>query len=99
MLTHTETKRHWKSSRMFLHERQLLYKRDKRSNHPLTDREMEVLSCVVKGMSNKEIATCLSISTQTVKNHVTSILRKLGVADRVQAVIYSLQRGWVKLNG
>ncbi len=65
--------------------------------HPLSDREMEVLSCVVRGMSNKEIATRLGISHQTVKNHVTSILRKFGVEDRTQAVVYALKRGWVKL--
>ncbi len=66
--------------------------------HPLSDREMEVLSCVVGGMSNKEIATSLGISHQTVKNHVTSILRKFGVEDRTQAVVYALKRGWVKIN-
>jgi DNA-binding NarL/FixJ family response regulator len=66
--------------------------------HPLSDREAEVLSCVVKGMSNKEIAFSLGISHQTVKNHVTSILRKFGVEDRTQAVVFALKRGWVKLN-
>lgn len=65
--------------------------------HPLSDREMEVLSCVVRGMSNKEIASRLGISHQTVKNHVTSILRKFSVEDRTQAVVYALKRGWVKL--
>ncbi len=66
--------------------------------HPLSDREMEVLTCVVKGMSNKEIASSLGISHQTVKNHVTSILRKFGVEDRTQAVVYALKRGWVELS-
>jgi DNA-binding NarL/FixJ family response regulator len=65
--------------------------------HPLSDREMEVLTCIVRGMSNKEIANLLEISHQTVKNHVTSILRKFGVDDRTQAVIYALKRGWVTL--
>jgi DNA-binding NarL/FixJ family response regulator len=65
--------------------------------HPLSEREMEVLSCVVRGKSNKEIAALLGISHQTVKNHVTSILRKFGVEDRTQAVVYALKRGWVKL--
>lgn len=65
--------------------------------HPLSDREMEVLGCVVRGMSNKEIAVMLGISHQTVKNHVTSILRKFGVEDRTQAVVYALKRGWVTL--
>jgi DNA-binding NarL/FixJ family response regulator len=65
--------------------------------HPLSDREMEVLACVVRGMSNKEIASRLGISHQTVKNHVTAILRKFGVEDRTQAVVYALKRGWVTL--
>jgi len=66
--------------------------------HPLSDREMEVLGCVVRGMSNKEIAAMLGISHQTVKNHVTAILRKFSVEDRTQAVVYALKRGWVKLD-
>jgi DNA-binding NarL/FixJ family response regulator len=65
--------------------------------HPLSDREMEVLGCVVRGMSNKEIASLLGISHQTVKNHVTAILRKFGVEDRTQAVVYALKRGWITL--
>jgi len=65
--------------------------------HPLSSREMEVLSCVVDGKSNKEIAIVLGISHQTVKNHVTSILRKFAVDDRTQAVVYALKRGWVQL--
>jgi len=66
--------------------------------HPLSDREMEVLALVVEGKSNKEIASLLGISHQTVKNHITSILRKFGVEDRTQAVVYALKRGWVKLD-
>jgi len=66
--------------------------------HPLSNREMEVLLCVVDGKSNKEIANMLGISHQTVKNHVTSILRKFAVDDRTQAVVYALKRGWVQLS-
>ncbi len=65
--------------------------------HPLSEREMEVLIHVVRGMSNKEIAGLLGISHQTVKNHITAILRKFGVEDRTQAVVYALKRGWVTL--
>jgi DNA-binding NarL/FixJ family response regulator len=65
---------------------------------PLSAREMEVLTYITKGMSNKEIASLLGISHQTVKNHVTAILRKLGVEDRTQATIYALKLGWVRLH-
>jgi DNA-binding NarL/FixJ family response regulator len=65
---------------------------------PLSKREMEVLAQLTKGLSNKEIATELGISHQTVKNHVTSILSKLGVEDRTQATLYALRRGWVRLH-
>lgn len=64
---------------------------------PLSPREMEILQHVTQGMSNKEIAQLLSISHQTVKNHMTSILRKLAVEDRTQAAVYALRRGWVRL--
>ena len=64
---------------------------------PLTPREVEILDCVARGNSNKEIARLLSISDQTVKNHMTSILRKLAVNDRTQAVIYALRHGWIKI--
>ena len=65
---------------------------------PLTPREVEILDCVAQGNSNKEIAQILKISDQTVKNHITSILRKLAVNDRTQAVIYALRHGWIRLD-
>ncbi len=65
---------------------------------PLSSREMEILRYVTKGYLNKEIALKLSISQQTVKNHITSILKKLNVKDRTQAAVTALQRGWVRLN-
>ncbi len=64
---------------------------------PLTDREMEILRFIAQGRSNKEIAHTLNISQQTVKNHITSILRKLAVNDRTQAAVYALKRGWIRL--
>ncbi len=64
---------------------------------PLSPREMEILQHITRGMSNKEIAHQLGISHQTVKNHMTSILRKLNVEDRTQAAVYALRRGWVRL--
>jgi DNA-binding NarL/FixJ family response regulator len=66
---------------------------------PLTGREIEILEWVSKGTSNKLIARQLAISDQTVKNHITSILRKLNANDRTQAVILAIQHGWVKLDG
>lgn len=71
--------------------------REARFLSPLSPREMEILELVIQGMSNKEIAYCLGISHQTVKNHMTSILSKLGVADRTQATVYALRHGWVPL--
>lgn len=65
---------------------------------PLSPRETEILQSVTRGMSNKEIATKLGISQQTVKNHMTSILRKLNVVDRTQAAVTALRHGWVRID-
>ncbi len=67
-------------------------------SYPLSTREMEVLTCITKGLSNKEIAMSLGVSNQTIKNHVTAVLRKLGVEDRTQAAVYALKKGWVQLS-
>ena len=64
---------------------------------PLTGREVEILDCIARGRSNKQIAMDLGISDQTVKNHITAILRKLNVNDRTQAVIYAMRHGWIKV--
>jgi DNA-binding NarL/FixJ family response regulator len=66
---------------------------------PLSPRELEILQFVTNGLSNKEIALKLRISQQTVKNHMTSILKKLNVEDRTQAAVNALRRGWVRLEG
>ena len=63
---------------------------------PLSDREIEVLEHIASGATNKDIADALKISTQTVKNHISSILRKLSLNDRTQAVLYALRRGWIE---
>lgn len=57
----------------------------------LTRREYDVLALLVKGNSNKDIADTMFISEKTVKNHLTSIFRKLGVKDRTQAAVYALK--------
>ena len=64
----------------------------------LTERETDVLRLIVKGNSNKEIASKLNISEATVKTHVNSLLSKLGVSDRTQAATTALQRGIVHLD-
>lgn len=64
---------------------------------PLSHREMEILEFVTRGLSNKEIASRLQISQQTVKNHMTSILKKLNVQDRTQAAVYAIKHGWVRI--
>ena len=60
---------------------------------PLTQREMQVLRHVALGLSNKEIAQSLTISVETVKEHVQNILRKLAVSDRTQAAVWAVRRG------
>lgn len=65
---------------------------------PLTPREKEILTYMAKGYSNKQIATSLSISEQTIKNHVTSILRKLDANARTQAVVIAIKRGIITLS-
>lgn len=65
---------------------------------PLSPRELQVLELIAGGQTNKEIAVQLDISNQTVKNHVSSILRKLAVNDRTQAVVYAMRRGWIKVS-
>ncbi len=62
---------------------------------PLTPRESEILTYMAKGYLNKQIAETLSISEQTIKNHITSILRKLDANTRTQAVVIAVRRGLV----
>ena len=69
--------------------------REQELPRPLTPRELDVLRLVVKGMSNKEIASILSISDQTVKNNITSIWRHLQVHQSTHAVIYAVRQGWI----
>jgi DNA-binding NarL/FixJ family response regulator len=64
---------------------------------PLSPREVEILDNIAQGMTNKQVAYALSISEQTVKNHMSSILRKLSVNDRTQAVVYAMRQGWIKI--
>ena len=63
----------------------------------LTPREMDVLTLVAKGMSNKEIGATLHLVEGTVKVHLTNILAKLGVSDRTQAVLSAVKRGIIEI--
>lgn len=63
----------------------------------VSERELEVLKLVARGLSNREIAQKLFITEGTVKNHITSVLRKLGLRDRTQAALYASEHGWLDL--
>ena len=65
---------------------------------PLTDRELEVLNLVAKGLSNREISHRLVITEATVRTHVSNVLSKLHLANRVQATLYALQEGITSLD-
>ena len=62
---------------------------------PLTLREIQILSCIANGNSNKQVAYSLGISEQTIKNHVSAILRKLNANDRAHAVAMAISNRWV----
>jgi len=62
---------------------------------PLTHRETQILSYIADGNSNKQIAHILEISEQTIKNHVSSILRKLNANDRAHAAVLAIRHGWI----
>lgn len=65
----------------------------KKPEGSLTPREQEVLLCLVKGSTNKEIAQALFISEKTVKSHLNSIFRKLNVSRRLEAILFAIKRG------
>ena len=64
---------------------------------PLTPREIEILEYIAQGFLNKQIAAELGISEQTIKNHVTSILRKLNANARTEAVVVAIKQGLIKI--
>ncbi|MCP5100086.1 MAG: response regulator transcription factor, partial [Chloroflexi bacterium] len=66
-------------------------------NQDLTEREMEVLRLVAGGNANQQIADILSIAETTVRTHVSRILDKLHLNNRVQATLYALRKGIVSL--
>ncbi len=97
MLEHTTYVHPRVADKIYKNYKQLLYKEVSRPLDLLTRREWEVLGELVKGYQNEEIAENLSISDKTVKNHITSILGKLGVRDRTKAVLLALQERWFYL--
>jgi DNA-binding NarL/FixJ family response regulator len=64
---------------------------------PLTNRERQILTYVADGNTNKQIAHILEISEQTIKNHVSAILRKLSANDRAHAVVLAIRNGWISI--
>lgn len=79
------------NNELVMEARALVFVENDKSGEPLTDREREVLKCVIMGKSNTEIAQELMISSHTAKAHVCSILRKLSVDDRVQAAVKAVR--------
>lgn len=71
---------------------------NERSFDHITGREMEVLKLAAQGMTNREIAASLSISTRTVQVHLSSVFAKLGVGSRTEAVVCGLRNGWFTLD-
>src|SRR5918911_2692285 len=65
----------------------------------LTERELEIITALARGQSNKQIARILSISEKTVRNHVSNIYKKLHVYDRTQAVLYAIREGLIEADG
>jgi two-component system response regulator DegU len=64
----------------------------------LTQREKQILSYIAEGNTNKKIAHILKISEQTIKNHVSAILRKLNANDRAHAVVLAIRQGWISIS-
>jgi DNA-binding NarL/FixJ family response regulator len=85
-------------ARQVLHEFQDMADLGENIVAPLTQRERQILTYIADGNTNKQIANILNISEQTIKNHVSAILRKLNANDRAHAVVLAIRRGLIRLN-
>jgi NarL family two-component system response regulator LiaR len=72
---------------------------DKTNREGLTDRELQILTLIAQGASNREIGDSLHLSEKTIKNYITSIFQKLQMSDRTQAAVYALQHGLISNHG
>ena len=94
-----ETVLHPAIARMVLQElHRPAHSDDAVTTDPLSDRELDVLRLIARGMSNHDIADTLTVGEATVRSHVSSILRKLQLASRTQAALYALREGLVALD-
>ena len=73
--------------------------RHEKPDHNLTPRELQIITLLADGKTNKELASELFISEKTVKTHITHIFEKLKVRDRTEAVMCALKRGIIQING
>ena len=72
---------------------------DEPRSNPLSERELDVLRHVAGGNRNRQVGVLLGISEQTVKNHLSSLMHKLGVPNRLRAVTVAVREGWLVLDG
>lgn len=72
--------------------------RDKDMFDGLTEREIEILRLIARGMTNRQVSAHLWISERTVDNHVQNIYKKLNISDRTQATLYAVRKGLISLN-
>lgn len=77
---------------------ELTWRAEDENRSPLTMRETEILNYIAQGYLNKQVATELGISEQTIKNHVTSILRKLNASARTEAVVLAIKQGLITIS-
>lgn len=80
-----------------LNNKLLMQNEDKDKIQSLTRREMDMLKQIASGMSNKEIASTFDITERTVKNHISSLFKKIGVSDRTQAAVFAIKNNLISI--